>query len=73
MFSYPCRLEQRLATRRARLAELRQQMEKEREDQPQKDPEAMQTLTRVQVRRLFVTVSGDFSPGLPENIQSTVN
>ncbi|KAL9984067.1 hypothetical protein ACROYT_G006323 [Oculina patagonica] len=42
------RLEQRLATRRARLAELRQQMEKERQDQPQNDPEAMKTLTRVQ-------------------------
>ena len=48
-------------------------MEKEREDQPQKDPEAMQTLTRVQVRRLFVTLSRDFFPGLPENVQSTVN
>ena len=46
------RLEQRLATRRARLAELRQQMEKEREGQPQNDPEAMKTLTRVQVRVL---------------------
>lgn len=42
------RLEQRLATRRARLAELRQQMEKEREEQSQNDPEALKTLTRVQ-------------------------
>jgi len=42
------RLEQRLATRRARLAELRQQMEKEREEQPQHDPEAIKALTRVQ-------------------------
>ena len=50
---YRHRLEQRLATRRARLAELRQQMEKEREEQSQNDPEAMKTLTRVQVRILY--------------------
>ncbi|CAH3165688.1 unnamed protein product [Porites evermanni] len=42
------RLEQRLATRRARLAELRQQMEVERENQPQNDPEALKALARVQ-------------------------
>ena len=52
--SFYChRLEQRLATRRARLAELRQQMEKEREEQSQNDPEALKTLTRVQVRILY--------------------
>ena len=50
---YRHRLEQRLATRRARLAELRQQMEKEREEQSQNDPEALKTLTRVQVRILY--------------------
>ena len=50
---YRHRLEQRLAARRARLAELRQQMEKEREEQSQNDPEAMKTLTRVQVRILY--------------------
>ncbi|XP_073241242.1 uncharacterized protein [Porites lutea] len=42
------RLEKRLATRRARLAELRQQMEVERENQPQNDPEALKALARVQ-------------------------
>lgn len=50
---YRHRLEQRLATRRARLAELRQQMEKEREEQSQNDPDALKTLTRVQVRILY--------------------
>ncbi|XP_068710137.1 golgin subfamily A member 6-like protein 26 [Montipora foliosa] len=42
------RLEQRLATRRARLAALREEMEKERENQAGNDPEAMKTLSRVQ-------------------------
>lgn len=42
------RLEQRLATRRARLAEMRQQMEKERKEYEDNDPEAMKNLTRVQ-------------------------
>ena len=50
---FSCRLEQRLATRRARLAELRQQMEVERGNHPQNDPEAMKALARVQVSSLF--------------------
>ena len=44
-----CRLEKRLASRRARLVELTQQMEKERENQDKNDPEAMKTLSRGQV------------------------
>lgn len=55
---FACRLEQRLATRRARLAELRQQMERERDEQPKKDPEAMKALARVQVRPLDICCSG---------------
>lgn len=42
------RLEQRLATRRARLAEMRQQMEVERKEHGVNDPEAMKNLARVQ-------------------------
>ncbi|RMX55135.1 hypothetical protein pdam_00007427 [Pocillopora damicornis] len=42
------RLEQRLATRRARLAEMRQQMEVERKEHGVNDPEAMRNLARVQ-------------------------
>lgn len=42
------RLEKRLASRRARLVELTQQMEKERENQDKNDPEAMKTLSRGQ-------------------------
>lgn len=42
------RLEKRLASRRARLVELTQQMEKERENQDKNDPEAMKTLSRSQ-------------------------
>lgn len=42
------RLEQRLATRRARLAEMRQQMEMERKEHGDNDPEAMRNLARVQ-------------------------
>ena len=58
---YRNRLEQRLATRRARLAELRQQMEKEREEQSQNDPEAMKTLTRVQVTILLYSTLTEIS------------
>ena len=46
---FSCRLEKRLASRRARLVELTQQMEKERENQDKNDPEAMKTLSRGQV------------------------
>ncbi|XP_015775693.1 PREDICTED: trichohyalin-like [Acropora digitifera] len=42
------RLEKRLASRRARLVELTQRMEKERENQDKNDPEAMKTLSRGQ-------------------------
>lgn len=46
---FSCRLEKRLATRRARLAELRQKMEEERENQAKNDPEAMKAVSRGQV------------------------
>lgn len=44
-----CRLEQQLAKRRARLAELKTNMEEERERQSSTDPEGLKLLARSQV------------------------
>ena len=51
------RLEERLAKRRARLAELRQTMEDERSKAVEDDPDALKALSRAQVDFLTIWIT----------------